>query len=66
MIRTLDSRGCFANFLHCGHEQSNEDSDDGDDDEQFDEREALADTLQHVGVRKNTGGILLDILRASG
>ena len=45
VIEALGSSGCFARRLHGGEQQSYEDTNDGDDDEQLDQREAVRFTV---------------------
>ena len=42
VVRALHASGRFADLLHGGKQQADQDRDDGDDHEQFDEREARA------------------------
>jgi len=37
VVRTLGASGCLTHLLNGGHEQGDENRDDGDHDEQFDE-----------------------------
>jgi hypothetical protein len=44
VVLTLQTAGGLAHLLHGGQEQAQQDGDDGNDDEQLDEREGLADS----------------------
>src|SRR5207248_2350836 len=39
VVRTLGTSRCLADFLHGGHEERDQDSNDGNDHKQLDERE---------------------------
>ena len=47
VIRALQAGRRVAHFLYGRHQQRDQDCDDGDDDEQFDQRETLAESQQH-------------------
>ena len=59
LVLALHPRGRLADLLHGGEEQADQDGDDGDDHEQFDERESAANVL---GPRPWEGkhGMILD------
>jgi hypothetical protein len=42
VVLALGAAGCFPRLLHGGQKERDQDGDDGDDDQQFNEREAVS------------------------